>query len=515
MELNLVAIAVFIGLFSAITVLGVLSAKWRRGDLSHLHEWGLGGRQFGAWITWFLIGGDLYTAYTFIAVPALVFGAGALGFFALPYTVLVYPMVYSLLPRLWTVARERNCVTAADLVASRFGSPGLALAVAVTGIVATLPYIALQLVGIQVVIAGLGFPTSGPLAELPLFVAFGILATFTYVSGLRAPASIAVVKDLLVYVTVAAMIVVIPLRLGGFAKIFAMVPGKILLLPHGGGGSIGEASYYGTLALGSAMALMFYPHATTAVLAAKGPDTLRRNCVFLPAYSFVLGLIALLGFVARVARVDADPALAPYFGTYKAQFAIPGLLLHYFPAWFVGIGFAAIAIGALVPAAIMSIAAANLFTRNIYKTLVNPRCSQAHETSVAKAASLVVKFGALVFVMYLPLTYAIQLQLLGGILILQTLPAIVCGIYTDKFSAKSLLLGWAVGIAWSARAASVSGFTSSMYVLHVGRWSIAGYIGIFALMLNLVTCLIFTWASLGVVPVKRPSPEVIDRNPAE
>ena len=515
MELNVVAISVFIGLFSVITVLGVVSANWRRGDLSHLHEWGLGGRQFGAWITWFLIGGDLYTAYTFIAVPALVFGAGALGFFALPYTVLVYPMVYSLLPKLWTVARERNCVTAADLVVSRFGSPGLALAVAVTGIVATLPYIALQLVGIQVVIAGLGFPTHGPLAELPLFGAFGILATFTYVSGLRAPASIAVVKDLLVYVTVAAMIVVIPLRLGGFAKIFAMVPEKLLLLPHGSGGSIGDASYYGSLALGSAMALMFYPHATTAVLAAKSPDTLRRNCVFLPAYSFVLGLIALLGFVARVARVDKDPVLAPYFGAYKAQFAIPGLLLHYFPAWFVGVGFAAIAIGALVPAAIMSIAAANLFTRNIYKTYVNPGCSPAHETTVAKVTSLVVKFGALAFVMNFPLTYAIQLQLLGGILILQTLPAIVFGIYTDRFGAKSLLLGWTAGIAWSTWAGSLSGFTGSMYVLHVGRWSFSGYIGLFALMLNLVTCLTVSLAFRVVSPVKRPSTAAIDRKPME
>lgn len=510
--MNAVAISVFIGLFSVITVLGVVSANWRRGDLTHLHEWGLGGRQFGAWITWFLIGGDLYTAYTFIAVPALVFGAGALGFFALPYTVLVYPMVYFLLPRLWTVAQERNCVTAADVVVSRFGSPGLALAVAVTGIVATLPYIALQLVGIQVVIAGLGFPTHGPLAELPLFVAFGILATFTYVSGLRAPASIAVVKDLLVYVTVAAMIVVIPLRLGGFARIFSMVPEKLLLLPHGGGGNIGEAPYYGSLALGSAMALMFYPHATTAVLAAKGPDTLRRNCVFLPAYSFILGLIALLGFVARAARVDKDPALVSYFGAYKSQFAIPGLLLHYFPAWFVGVGFAAIAIGALVPAAIMSIAAANLFTRNIYKTYVHPSCSPAHETMIAKGASLVVKFGALAFVMYMPLTYAIQFQLLGGILILQTLPAIVFGVYTNWFSAKSLLGGWAVGIAWSAWAGSLSGFTSPMYVMHVGRSSISVYIGILALMLNLVTCLFVGGASRAASPVKRPPGTAIDSN---
>ena len=82
--MNMAATAVFVGLFLFITVLGFLSARWRRGNMDHLHEWGLGGRRFGSWVTWFLIGGDLYTAYTFVAVPALVFGAGALGFFAVP-----------------------------------------------------------------------------------------------------------------------------------------------------------------------------------------------------------------------------------------------------------------------------------------------------------------------------------------------------------------------------------------------------------------------------------------------
>ena len=73
-----------------VTVLGFVAARWRQGDLDQLHEWGLGGRRFGTIVTWFLLGGDLYTAYTFIAVPALVFGAGAFGFFAVPYTVIAY-----------------------------------------------------------------------------------------------------------------------------------------------------------------------------------------------------------------------------------------------------------------------------------------------------------------------------------------------------------------------------------------------------------------------------------------
>src|ERR1700757_1943531 len=161
MALNWTALTVFIILFAFITWLGFAAAHWRRGDLDQLHEWGLGGRRFGTLITWFLLGGDLYTAYTFIAVPALAFGAGALAFFAVPYTIVIYPFVFVVFPRLWSVARARGYITAADFVRGRYGDRWLALAVALTGILATLPYIALQVVGLEVVIAAMGVQLSG------------------------------------------------------------------------------------------------------------------------------------------------------------------------------------------------------------------------------------------------------------------------------------------------------------------------------------------------------------------
>src|SRR5919206_4618155 len=152
-----IEIAVFTALFGLVTVLGFIAVRWGQPTrLDHLDEWGLAGRKFGSWITWFLLGGDLYTAYTFIAVPALVFGTGALGMFALPYTIIVYPFVFVVMPRLWSVARRHHYITAADFVRGRYESRGLALAVAFTGILATMPYIALQLVGIQVVLAAMG-----------------------------------------------------------------------------------------------------------------------------------------------------------------------------------------------------------------------------------------------------------------------------------------------------------------------------------------------------------------------
>ncbi len=270
-------------------MLGFLAVHWRRGDLDLLHEWGLAGGRFGTVVTWFLLGGDLYTAYTFIAVPALMFGAGALGFFAVPYTIMVYPFVFVVFPRLWSVARQHGYITAADFVRGRHGNKWLALAVAVTGIVATMPYIALQLVGIQVVIAALGISGTGLAGDLPLIIAFVILAAFTYTSGLRAPAAIAIVKDILIWITVIVAIVVIPIKLGGYAKIFAAVPPAKLLLPAPQGHSLGLYSAYATLAFGSALALFLYPHSVTGVLSASNRLAISRNAAFLPAYSFLLG----------------------------------------------------------------------------------------------------------------------------------------------------------------------------------------------------------------------------------
>src|ERR1700689_4352579 len=229
-EVNWTALTIFVLLFGLITWLGFAAARWRRGDLDLLHEWGLGGRRFGTLITWFLLGGDLYTAYTFIAVPALAFGAGAVAFFAVPYTIVVYPFLFLVFSRIWSVCHKHGYITAGDFVRGRFDNRWLALAVSVTGIVATMPYIALQLVGIQVVVGALGISGTGVAADLPLIIAFVILAAFTYSSGLRAPASIAIVKDILIYITAFTAIIVIPIELGGFGRIFAAVPAQKLLL---------------------------------------------------------------------------------------------------------------------------------------------------------------------------------------------------------------------------------------------------------------------------------------------
>jgi SSS family solute:Na+ symporter len=480
-DTNGIALAVFIVLFVGVTVLGFVAARWRRAQAEHLDEWGLGGRRFGTVVTWFLLGGDVYTAYTFIAVPALVFGVGALGFFALPYTIIVYPLVFIAMPRLWTVCRANGYVTPADFVRGRYGSQTLPMLVALTGLLATMPYIALQLVGIQVVLGAMGVE-----GDWPLVIAFAVLAAYTYQSGLRAPALIAVVKDTLIYITVLVAVIYIPAKLGGFDDIFGTAaqalpkhdpPGAII--PSGAEAQVAYAS----LALGSALALFLYPHVITGVLSAETARTVRRNAALLPAYTFVLGLIALLGYMALAKGVSpSDP-----------NYAVPDLFLAMFPDWFVGFAFGAIAIGALVPAAVMSIAAANLFTRNIYKEHLRTDATPADEQRVAKIASLFVKVGALLFIIVLPTKYAIDLQLLGGVWILQTLPAILVGLYTRWLHRWGLIAGWAVGMVLGTYLAAKNDFMAP-YPLDLFGWKIKAYTGIIALVANAIVTVGLTLA---------------------
>ncbi|GAA2733394.1 sodium:solute symporter family protein [Pedococcus aerophilus] len=501
---NGVALTVLIVLFALVTVMGFWATRWRQADsMESLDEWGLGGRRFGTWVTWFLLGGDLYTAYTFVAVPAAMFALGSVaGFFAVPYTIVLYPIIFIFMARLWSVSHRHGYVTPADFVKGRYGSRSLSLAVSVTGILATMPYIALQLVGIQAVLEVAGVGGESLLAkDLPLFVAFALLAAYTYSSGLRAPAVIAFVKDALIYLVIIVAVIYLPSKVGGWDNVFSAAEAK-MAKPSAADPSKPTGAFipnsqqywaYATLAFGSALALFMYPHSITATLSSSTRNTIRRNASILPAYSFVLGLLALLGWVA----IAAGTKPIGLDGKPNAQLVIPQLFEDMFPSWFAGVAFAAVAIGALVPAAIMSIAAANTFTRNIYRDWLKPDATHAQEAKIGKLVSLLVKAFALIFVLTLDKQNAINFQLLGGIWILQTFPAIVAGLYTRWFHRWALLAGWAVGMVYGTITAynvinpvTKGHFGGSLDMIPmIGKM---GYIGMTAFALNLVIAVVVT-----------------------
>jgi SSS family solute:Na+ symporter len=234
------------------------------------------------------------------------------------------------------------------------------------------------------------------------------------------------------------------------------------------------------------------------VLAASNRDVLKRNMSALPIYSLALGLIAMLGYMAIAAGTKP-------IGT-DGNTIVPELFQSQFPSWFAGIAFAAVAIGALVPAAIMSIAAANLFTRNIYKEFLKRDATPRQEASVAKITSLVVKLGAVAAIIFINPQFSIDLQLIGGVIILQTLPSVALGLYTRWLHRGALITGWVAGMVaglWMVYEIPKLNPDGTVARAHFGGSSFAlsklgfdtkltMYAGFLSLLVNLVVVLVVT-----------------------
>jgi len=352
----------FLGLFALFIVLGFYGKYWRRGNLNDTHEWSLAGRKLGTTLVFFLLGADIYTAYTFVAIPSGVFAKGSLYFFAIPYVALAFGVALVTMPRLWALAKEKGYITASDFIKDRFGSTTLAVLIAITGIVSLLPYIALQIVGMQSVLIVMlsGITNSHTVQEISLLVAFVILAAFTYTSGLRGATLTAVLKDILIWITVIAVIIVVPLSIsGGFGTAFRDVKPSYVTVPK-------LITGYATLVLGSALALYLYPHAINGVLSSETVHKLRKSTALLPLYGIGLAIMALMGILIY-AVPPAMNFLSHFPESSRGILVVPSLILYTMPPWFTGIALLGIFIGGLVPAAIMAMSQANLLTRNIIK----------------------------------------------------------------------------------------------------------------------------------------------------
>ncbi|EZQ10610.1 sodium:solute symporter [Candidatus Acidianus copahuensis] len=442
-NIDYLTLAVFIVFFAVFAFLGFYGAKWRKGDLNKLHEWGLGGRRLGFILVWFLMGADLYTAYTFIAVPSAFFAKGAIYFFAVPYVAWGFGVALLTMPKLLEISKKKGYVTAADFIKDKFGSKTLAILIALTGVVAQLPYIALQIVGMQAVLAmlfiGLTGTASSTVTDIALLISFIVLAAFTFTSGLRGAALTAVFKDILIWLAVIVPIVVVVISAGGFSHALA-VAGKAAPLYETLAPKEPVEMGYFSLALGSSLALYLYPHAINGSLSAESSKKLKLGTSLLPIYGIGLALLTLFGLLIYAVK----PALTVVTTLKDGLLTVPALVAYTMPNWFVGIAFLGIFIGGLVPASIMAIAVANLMTRNVIKEFVP--LTEKGEARLAKWISTAFKFIALGFVFVVPATYAIQLQLLGGILVTQTLPSIFLAMYTNKLETKATIAGWAVGI---------------------------------------------------------------------
>jgi SSS family solute:Na+ symporter len=255
------------------------------------------------------------------------------------------------------------------------------------------------------------------------------------------------------------------------------------------------AAAYTTLWVGNALALYLYPHAINDAPSAESDKKLALSTALLPIYGVALALLAMYGILVY-GDAPAMKILSLFPPSVRGSLIIPALAVTTLPEWLAALALLGVFVGGLVPAAIMAMSQANLLTRNIIKPLY-PRITPQGETRVAKWASVIFKFLALGFVFIVPPTYAIWLQLLGGIIITQTLPSVFLGLITDKLDKYSLMVGWAVGLGLGVYlfiTPHVPAAFSPLYPI----FGHLVYIAVIALAVNLLIVLVGTGIALAV-----------------
>ncbi|PMB76044.1 MAG: sodium:proton antiporter [Fervidicoccus fontis] len=482
MEFSTFDIALFFLIVASTIIVAFLGARWRAADMSKISEWSIGGRKFGTLIVWFLMGGDIYTAYALISVPGGAYGQGGFILYSAVYGAMSYPFLYYVAPRLYLIAKKKGMITGGDYVRERFKSDTLSLLISLTGIIAMLPYIALQIVGIKYVLQAMNFP----IVE-SYIIAFLIVAAFTVVAGLRGPALGAIIKDILLWAVIITITVVFAIRFDGFSLVFKSLDAQGLNYMIPPNLMIG----YMTLAFGNGIAWLLFPNLLTGILGSKDAKTIKKNSVLLPVYQVWMLILAIFGLVALSENLVPNKV---------SSLAFPSVLTTYFSPTFVSIAFAAIIIGAMIPASLQALSAANLITRNIYLQYINKQASERKQVLVGRISVFIMIVASLIFVLT-PAASGLIFYLLtmSYAWLLQTLPAIILSMYWHSLDKYSVAAGWAVGVTFTTYGLYTVKFASSLL-----PWFKYAYVGLVGLALNLVV-LLAVYAIVRMAKIKYES----------
>jgi SSS family solute:Na+ symporter len=398
----------------------------------------VGGRSFGTIFLWVLLAGEIYTTFTFLGIAGLSYSQGAPAFYVMAYGACAYTIGYFLTPAIWRVGKENNLLTGADFFELRFNSRALGVAVAVLQFVMIVPYVALQLSGLQILLRIAGYGAYDATASV--CIAFIVLALFVFSAGLRGTAWASVVKDVFVLGAVIFAGVAIPTRFFGspkamFDRVLALHP-QMLTLPHG-------SAFHGTVWFASTVllsAIGFYmgPHSFNAVYSARSGDTLRRNAMLLPFYQGFLTLMIFAGFSAAL----INPGLK---GTAVDQ-SFMLVVQHYYPSWVLGLIASAGALAALIPASALLLAGASVITKNVAGDAFGIATSDAARTMLTRVLVLIVALLALMVWLVAQRT-VVELLLLYYNGITQFAPGVVASFLWRRVTAWGAAAGIVAGLA--------------------------------------------------------------------
>ena len=400
-----------------------------------LEDWAVGGRNFGRWLNWFILAGEIYTAFAFLGGSGWAYARGGPTFYILGYGALAYVVGYHLLPAIAPIGRRHGLMTQPDLMEHLYDSRGLGILTAGVGVAFLLPYLQLQLTGLGLIIETCSY---GVITRVPaMLIAFSLVAGFVYVSGLKGVATTAVIKDIVMIVAVVFFGLYLPIHyfgsVGGmFEAVDAAKPG-FLALP-GGTKNFDVSWVMSTLVLTS-LGFYMWPHFAANSFSAKNADVLRHNAVYLPLYQICLLFPMLIGFTALLVLV---PALK------TPDMAFMMIVRKTLPGWALGLVGGAGALACMIPAADLILSTSMLFTRNIVCRTLGREIAPASQAKIAKIVVLAITSIALVLAIFAP-NMLVNLLLTGYSGVTQFFPMIVLGLFWKKATKFAAFSGLIVG----------------------------------------------------------------------
>jgi len=429
---SVVAMTIIFGIILVGAITGVYAGFRRQMSLE---QWTVGGRGFGLVLIWLLMAGEVYTTFAFLGASGWAYSRGGPTLYIVAYLTLAYVVSFFILPRIWEAGRKFSLHTQADFFQQRYGNKYLAALVAVVGFLFIIPYLQLQLTGLGLIVQIASFDAiSRPLA---ITIAFIVVAGFVLSSGIRAVAWVSVLKDTLMLVAAFSIGIGVPYHyFGGIKPMFqALVQAKVqhLTMP-GSTATMGHTWYISTVLLTS-MGFYMWPHAFCSVFTAKSGNTLRRNAVIMPLYTITLPLLFFVGYTA----ILVTPGLK------NGDLALLSTVRKTFSPWFLGLVGGAGALTAMVPAAILILAAGTLFAKNFFRPLFAPSMSDAGVAKLAKVMVVVITALAMYFAIYSSTTL-VGLLLFAYSGIAQFFPGVVLGLFWKRVTALGVFAGLVVGV---------------------------------------------------------------------
>ena len=400
-----------------------------------LEQWTVAGRGFGLVFVWLLMAGEIYTTFAFLGAAGWAYSRGGPTLYILAYLVLAYVLSFYFLPQVWEVGRKYRMQTQPDFFLVRYGSKYLSGLVAVIGFLFIIPYVQLQLTGLGIIVEVASFERIG--RTTGTVIAVVIVATFVFAKGVRAVAWVSVLKDFLMLLAAAVIGIGIPYKFfGGIGPMFAALAQARpthLVMP-GATGTMGHAWFVSTVLLTSCGFYM-WPHAFGSAFTAKSGDTLRRNAVIMPLYSITLPLIFFAGFSA----ILIVPGLA------NGDTSLLAVVRKAFPPWFLGVVGGAGALTAMVPAALLLLTAATLFSKNFFRPVFAPSMTDDRVARLARIMVGVIAAVALYFSVYSSPTL-VSLLLLGYAGVTQFFPGVILGLYWSGATGTGIFAGMVTGV---------------------------------------------------------------------